>query len=197
MGEKYSVLGFERQYCIAVITIGSGSSLPGFKSQLYSVMLRKVLNSQCWFYLKNECHNLQFSSAAQSCPLLCNPMDYSTPGFPVHHQLPELAQTHVHRVGDTIQPSHPLLPLLLLPSIFPIMSQFFHHIRWPKDMNFSFSISPSNEYSGLISFRIDWFDLLAVRGTLKSPSVQKHGFFGAQPSLWSNSHILTWLLEKP
>ena len=99
-------------------------------------------------------------------------MDFSTPGLPVHHQLPELAQTHLHRVGDAIQPSHPLLPLLLLPSIYPSIRIFSNepvlHIRWPKYWSFSFSISPSNEYSGLISFRIDRLDLLAVHGTLKS-----------------------------
>ena len=115
---------------------------------------------------------LLFSSVAQLCLTLCDPMDCSTPGFPVHHQLPELAHTHVHRVGDAIQPSHPLSSLLLPPSIFPSIRVFASesvlHIRWPKYWSFSFSISPSNEYSGLISFRIDWFDFLAVQETLKS-----------------------------
>ena len=91
--------------------------------------------------------------------------------LPVHHQLQELAQTHVHWVGDAIQPSHLLLPLLL-PSIFPSSRVFFTEsdlcIRWPKYWSFSFSISSSKEYSGLISFRIDWSDLPAVQGTLKS-----------------------------
>ena len=100
-------------------------------------------------------------------------MDCSTPGLPVYHQHLELAQIHVHRVSDAIQPSLILcLPLLLLPSIFPSISVFSNEstlpIRWPKYWSFSFSISTSNEYSGLISFRIDWFDLLAVQGTLKS-----------------------------
>ena len=94
------------------------------------------------------------------------------PGFPVYHQLWELAQTHVHRVGDAIQPSHPLPSPSPLLSIFPSIRVFSNesalHIMWPKYWNFSFSISPFNEYSGLISFRIDWFDLLAVQGTLKS-----------------------------
>ena len=96
-------------------------------------------------------------------------MDCSTPGFPVHHQLPELTQTHGHRVGDAIQPSYPLLP----PSP-PSFNLSLHqglctlHIRWPKYWSFSFSISPSNEYSGLISFRMDQLDLLAVQGTLKN-----------------------------
>ena len=95
-------------------------------------------------------------------------------------------------------------PLLLLPSIFPSLRVFSNEsalpIRWPKYWSFSFSISPSNEYSGLNSFRIDWFDLLAVSGTLSRVSsnttLQKQSF-GTQPSLWSNSHIRTWLLGKP
>ena len=102
---------------------------------------------------------------------LGNPMDRSTPGLPVHHQPPEFTQTHVHRVGDAIQPSHPLSSLLFPPSIFPSIRVFSNEsvlIRWPKYWSFNFSISPSNEYSGLISFRIDWFNLLAIQGTLKS-----------------------------
>ena len=98
-------------------------------------------------------------------------MDCSTPGLPVHHQLPEFTQTHVHRVSDAIQPSHPLSSLLLLPSVFPSIRVFSSesalHIRWPKYWSFSFSINPSNEYSELISFRRDWLDLLAVQGSLK------------------------------
>ena len=99
-------------------------------------------------------------------------MDCSKPGLPIHHQLPEPTQTHVHHVGDAIQSSHPLLPLLRLPSIFPSIRDFSNesvlHIRCPKYWSFSLSISPSNEYSGLISFKMDWLDLLAVQGTLKS-----------------------------
>ena len=99
------------------------------------------------------------------------------PGFPVHHELPELIQTHVHQVSDAIHLSHPLYPLLLWPSIFPASGFFLTksvlRIKWPKYWNFSFSISPSNEYSALISFRMDWLDLLAVQGTLKS-LVQHH-----------------------
>ena len=97
-------------------------------------------------------------------------MNCSTPGLPVHHQLPEFTQTHVHRVGDAI---HLILcrPLLLPPSIFPSIRVFSNesalHIRWPKYWSFSFSISPSKEYSGLISFRMDWLDLFAVPGTLR------------------------------
>ena len=132
------------------------------------------------------------SSVAQSCPALCDPVDYSMAGFPVHHQLPELVQTHVHQLGDAIQPSHPLSSPLHLPSVFPSIKVFSNesvfHIRWPRywSFSFSFSISPSSEYSGLISFRIDWFDLLRVQGTPKSllqHTVHKHQFFSAQLSL--------------
>ena len=117
-------------------------------------------------------YSVLFSSVTQSCPNLCDLMDSSMPGFPVHHQLLELSQTHVHRVGDAIHPSHSLLSLLLLSSIFPSIRVFSNgsvlRIRWSKYWCFSFNISPSNEYSGLIAFRIDSFDLLAVQGTLKS-----------------------------
>ena len=130
-----------------------------------------------------------FSSVAQSCLNLANPMEYSMPGFPVHHQLPELTQTHVHRVSDAIQSSHPLSSLLL-PSIFPSIRVFSNEsvlcIRWPKYWSFSFSINPSNEHSGLISFRMDWLDLLQSKGlsrVFSNTTVQKHQFFGAQLSL--------------
>ena len=99
-------------------------------------------------------------------------MNHSTPGLPVHHQLPEFTQTHTHRVGDAIQPSHPLSSLLLLPPIPPSIRVFSNEstlrMRWPNYWSFSFSISPSNEPPGLISFRMDWLDLLVVQGTLKS-----------------------------
>ena len=115
---------------------------------------------------------IQFSSVAQSCLTLCGPMDCSTPGLSVHHQLPGLAQTHVH---ESVMPSNHLIFCphhLLLPSTFPSIRVFFNEsvlrIRWTKYWNFNFSISPSNEYSGLISFRMDWLYLLAVQGTLKS-----------------------------
>ena len=129
-------------------------------------------------------------------------MDHSTPGFIHHH----LSITNSHSLFklmsiESVMPSHHLIlccPLLLLPSIFFSIRVFSNEsvlrIRWPKYWSFSFSISPFNEYSGLISFRIDWFDLLAVQGTLKSllqHQVLKHQFFGTQLSLWSNSHIYT------
>ena len=138
------------------------------------------------------------ASVGQSSLTLCNPMDCNTPGFPVLHYLPEFAQTHVHWVSDnndnpTISSSVP--PLLLLPSIFPSIRGFSNEtalsIRWPKYWNFRFSISP-NEYSGLISFRIDRFDLLAVQGTLKSllqhhswkPSILQHSALKGRVSTW-------------
>ena len=116
-------------------------------------------------------------------------MYYSTPGLLVHHQLLKFTQTHVHWVSDAIQPSHPLSSLLLPLSIFPSIGVFSNesvlHNRWPKYWSFSFSISPSSEYSGLISFRIDWLDLLAVQRTFKSllqnhsskPSILQHSAF--------------------
>ena len=120
-----------------------------------------------------------FSSVTQSCPTLCNSCDCSTPGLPVHHQLPEFTQTYVHSVSDSIQPSHPLSspspPALNLSQLQGLSHESVIHIKWPKYWSFSFSISPSNEYLGLISFRMDWLDLLAVLGTL---TVQKHPFFG-------------------
>ena len=111
-------------------------------------------------------HICCFCSAAQSHPTLCNPMDCSTPGFPVLHQLPELTQTLVHWVSDAIQPSHPLSPspsASIFPSIRVFSNESALHIRWPKYWNFSFSMSPSNEYSGLIFFRVNWFDLFSPR----------------------------------
>ena len=137
----------------------------------------------------------QFISVTQWCPTLCDPMNCSTSGFPVHHQHPKLAQTHIHRVGNAIQPSHPLSSPLLLPSVFLSVtlcsSESVLRIRWPKYWSFSFSNSPSNEYSELISFRMDGLDLLAVQGTLKNilqPHSSKAQFFGIQLALWSNSH---------
>ena len=115
--------------------------------------------------------SVQFSSVAQSCPTLCD-MNCSTAGFPVHHQLPGFTQTHVHRVGDAIQPSHPLCPRLLLPPLPPSIRVFSNEstlrMRWPKYCSFSFSIIPSKEHPGLISFRMDLLDPLAGQRTLKS-----------------------------
>ena len=145
------------------------------------------------------------SSVTQSCWTLCDTMDYSTPLLPVYHQLLEFTQTHVHWLSNVI--NHLILSCsqLLLPSVFPSIRIFSNKSvlcnRWPKYWSFSFSISPSNKCSGLITFRMDWLDLLAVQGTLKSllqhhnskASVLQHSAF----FLFSSSHIDTWLLEKP
>ena len=112
-----------------------------------------------------------FSSVAQSCPTLCDPMDCSMPGFPILHQLPELAQTHIHRVSDATQPSHPLsspFPAFNLSQNQDLFQRVSSLHQVAKYWSFSFSISPSNVCSGLISFRMDWLDLLAVQGILKS-----------------------------
>ena len=147
--------------------------------------------------------DVQFSSVQSSrsvaqCPNLCDLMNCSTPGLPVHHKLPEFTQTHASRVSDDIQPPHPLSSLLLLPPISPSIRVFSNestlHMRWPKYWSFSFNNSPSNENPGLISFRMDWLDLLVIHGTLKS-LLQYHSskasIFSAQLSSQSNSHIYT------
>ena len=134
--------------------------------------------------------SVQFNSVAQSCLILCDPMDRSAPGLPVHHQLPEFTQTHVHWACDAIQPSHPLTSPFL-PAFSPFQHQGFSnesalHIRWPKYWCFSFNISLSSEHPGLISFRMDWLDLLAVQGTLKE--------FSSTPQFKSiNSSALSFL----
>ena len=131
------------------------------------------------------------------------PMDYSTPGFPVHHQLLELAQTHVHWVGEAIQPSRPLsspsLPAFNLSQHQGLFKWVSSLNQMAKDWSFSFSISPSNVYSELISFRIDCFDPLPSKELLRvfsCTTIQKHQFFSSHPSFWSNCHKHTWLLEK-
>ena len=115
--------------------------------------------------------SVQFSSVTQSCPTLCDPMNRSMPGLPVHHNSRSSLKL-VHRVADAIQPSHLSRPLLLLPPIPPSIRVFSNEstlcMTWPKYWSFSFNISPSKEHPGLISLRMDWLDLLAVQGTLKS-----------------------------
>ena len=124
-------------------------------------------------------------------------MNHSTPGLPVHHKLPEFTQTHIHQVGDAIQPSHPLSALLLLPPIPPSIRVFSNestlHMRCPKYWSFSFSISPSMEHPGLISFRMDWLDILAVQGTLKS--LLQH--YSTKASVLRHSAFFTVQLSHP
>ena len=121
-------------------------------------------------------------------------MDCNTPGLPVHHQLPQLAQTHVQRVREAIQPSHPLSslspPAFNLPSIRVFSNESALLIRWPKYWSFSFSISPFNQHQGLISFRMDWFDLLAVQETLKS-LLQHHS--SKASFLWCSTFFIVQL----
>ena len=134
-----------------------------------------------------------FSSVAQLCPILCDPMDCSMPGFPVHHQLLQLAHTHVHQVSDAIQPAHPLTSLLLFQS-FPVsesfpMSQFFALGGQSIGVSASASVLPMNT-PGLISFRMDWLDLLAVQGTLKSPV---HHHRSKASILWCSAFFIVQL----
>ena len=145
-------------------------------------------------------------SVTQSCLTLCDPMDCSKPGFLVLHHLLELAHTHVHWLSDAIQRSRALSsPSPPAFNLSQHLSQVFSNesslrIKWPKYWSFNFSISPSNEYSGLISFRTDWFDFLAVQGTFKSlpqHHSSKASVLQFSAFLWSSSHIDTWLLKKP
>ena len=170
-------LGLAPPSCPPFLSPATGPSLPdtasgGFaappKLKRSLVLLLLVFLFVCLFVFFQLC----CWSVAQSCLTLCHPMNCSTPSFPVHHQLLELAQTHVHQVSDAIHPSHPLSspspPAFNLSQLRVFSNESVLRIRWPKYWTFSFSISPSSEYSGLISFRMDWFDLLAVQGTLKS-----------------------------
>ena len=137
---------------------------------------------------------ISISSVTHLCRTLCDPTDCSAPGFPVHYQPLELAQTPVHRVNNAS--NHLILchPLLLLPLIFPSIRVFSNesavHIRWSKRWSLSLSISPSNEYSGLISFRIDWFDLFAIQRTLKS-LLQHHS--SEASILWHSAFFMVQL----
>ena len=143
---------------------------------------------------------VQFS---QLCPTLCDPMDCSTPGLPVHHQLPELVQTHVQWVGDTIQSSHPLPspfpPAFNISSITVFSNESVLCIRWPKYWNFSFSIVLPMNIQDLFPLGLTGFISLQSKGlasVFSNTTVQKHQFFSSRPSLWSNPRICTWLLEN-
>ena len=146
----------------------------------------------------------QFSSVTQSCPTLCDPMNCSTPGLPVYHQPPEFTQTHVHQVGDAIQTSHPLLtpspPAPIPPSIRVFSNESTLWNRWPQYWSFRFSIIPPKNTQGWSP--LEWTGWISLQSkglprVFSNTTVQKHQFFGAQLSLWSHSHIHTWLLEKP
>ena len=150
-----------------------------------------LCSNHCYCFIFCNIFSAQFSSVTQSCPTLCDPMNLRMPGLPVHHQLLESTQTHVHRVGDAIQPSHPLSSPSPPAPIFSNESTL--HMRWPKYWHFSFSISPSNEHPGLISFRMDWLDLLVVQGTLKS-LLQHHS---SKASILRCSAFFTIQLSHP
>ena len=158
----------------------------------FQIQILKYLLLKLW-------HSIQFSSVAQLCPTLCDPMNCNTPDLPVHHQLHMFTQTRVHRVSNAIQLSHPL-PSPSPPAPVPLSIRVFSNestlcMRWPKYWSFSLSISPSNEHPGLTG----WISLQSkgLSRVFSNTTVQKHQFFTAQPSLWPSSHIHTWLLEKP
>ena len=130
------------------------------------LFILKILRESFFNLAVCSCSSVQFSRSV--VPTLCDPMNHSTPGLPVHHQLPESTQTHVHWVGDVIQSSRPLSSLSPPVLNLPQHQGLFKWVRWPKYWSFSFNISPSSEHPGLISFRMDCLDLLAVQGTLKS-----------------------------
>ena len=158
------------------------------KKVYHKILIRSTINSRTWSLDPNSlrrllecfhewftvfvCLSVQFSSGAQSCVTLCDPMSFSTLGLPVQHHLLKPTQTHVHWVGDAIQPSHPLPshspPALDLSCIRVFSNESALCMRWPKYWSFSFNISPSKGHPGLISFKMDWLGLLAVQGTLKS-----------------------------
>ena len=157
---------------------------------------RRSLTFSEYMHVFKPVSSVQFSSVSQSCLTLCNPMNSSTPGLPVHHHLPEITQIHVHRVRDAIQPSHPRSSPYLLPSIPPSIRVFSNEstlrMRSPKYWSFSFSIIPSKD-PGLISFRMDWLDLLTVQGTLKS-LLQHHS---SKASILQCSAFFTVQLSHP
>ena len=155
-------------------------------------------------FLNKVSKRIQFSLVAQSCPNLCDPMDCSTPGLPVHHQLPESTQTHVRWVGDAIQPSHPVIPFSACPQSFPAsglfqMSQFFASGGQWIGVSALASVFPMNTQDWSPLEWTGWITLQSkgLSRVFSNSIVQKHQFFGAQLSLQSNSHIHTWQLEKP
>ena len=168
------------------------------KKYLRSHLRHRWLKDKLAFCVFIKYLDVQFSSVTQSCPTLCEPMNCSMPGLPVHHQLPEFTQTHVHRVGDDIQPSHPLSsPSPPAPNPFQHQSLFQRvnsSMSWPKYQSFSFSISPSKEIPGLSPLEWAGWTSLQSKGlsrVFSNTTVQKHQFFSAQLSSQSNPHIHT------
>ena len=159
--------------------------------------------TELWELVMDREASVQFSSVTQSCPTICDPMDYSRPGFPVQHQLPEPAQTHVHRVAGTIQPSHPVGPFSSHPQSFPVsgsfpMSRFFASGGQSIGASASALVFPMNIRDWSPLGWTGWISLQSkgLARVFSNTTVQKHQFFSAQPSLWSNSHIHIWLLVK-
>ena len=147
---------------------------------------------------------VSFSSVAQSCPTLCNPINCSMPGLPVHHQLPEFTKTHSHWVADAIQPSHPVIPFSSHPQSFSAsrsfqMSQFFTSGGQSIGVSASPSVLPINTQDWSPLGWTGWTSLQSkgLSRVFSNTTVQNHQFFGAQPSSQSNSHIHTWPQEKP
>ena len=182
--------------CFHVIKSILNQSCLNLPSQVFQILPRYSVNKHSLSANFGYC-----CSVAQSCPTLCHPMDCSTQGFPVLHDLPEFAETHVHWIGDAIQQFHllssPSPPAFNLSRIRVFFSELALHIRWPKYRSFSFSISPSKGDSGLIYFRIGLLSLQSKGlSRISNTIVQKHQLFSTQSSLWSNSHIHTWPLEN-
>ena len=173
----------------------------------------RVFSNELVLHIRNEIYfiavptsnSVQFSSVTQSCPTLCDPMDCSTPGLPVHHQLPGFTQTHIRWAGDAIQPSHPLSsPSSSRLQSFPAsgsfqMSQFYTSGGQSIEVSASASVLPMNIQDWFPLGLTGWISLLSkgLSRIFSNNTIQKHRFFGVQLSLWSNSHIHTWLLEKP
>ena len=175
-GEFWGVCELSMTFCKAsILQLKKGKKSP--EPGVWNNHSRDILNifqtfKNVFMNVLHLCGSLCCCSVTQSCLTLWDPMDCSTPGFPVLDYVPEFAQIHVHWVDDAIQPSHPLLspssPAFNLSQLRIFSNVSVLHIRWSKYWRFSFSINPSNEYSGLISFKMDWLDLFAVQGTLTS-----------------------------
>ena len=166
----------------------------GLEMSVFIPIPKKGNGKKCSSYCTIALISVQFNSVTQLCPILCDPMNCSTPGLPICHQLPEFTETHIHGVCDAIHPFHPLSSAS---PPAPSLSQHQSLFQWvnssPKYWSFSFNISPSNEHLGLISFRMDWLYLLAVQGTLKS-LVHHHS---SKASVLQHSAFLTVQLSHP